>query len=94
MTAVAARKAAAVEVVDLGTTSLRELNQRLHDLSRTPGPRAWRIVNANGAHAVACGLDADVEVEIDGHVGYYCAGMNKRAQVRVRGNASTGVAEN
>jgi methylamine---glutamate N-methyltransferase subunit B len=91
---VAAAEAAAVEVVDLATTSLRDLNHRLHELSRATGPRSWRVVNPNGAHAVACGLDADVEVEIDGHVGYYCAGMNKRATVRVHGNASTGVAEN
>ena len=92
--AVAEREHAAVEVVDLATTSVRELNQRLHDLARTPGPRHWRVVNPSGAHAVACGLDADVEVEIDGHVGYYCAGMNKLATVRVHGNASTGIAEN
>ena len=85
---------AAVETVDLAVTPLRELNQRLHDLAREPGRRHWRVVNPNGAHAVACGLDADVEVEIDGHAGYYCAGMNKRATVRVHGNVSTGVAEN
>lgn len=84
----------AVEVVDLRATPLRELNQRLHDLARAPGPRSWRILNPDGAHALACGLDADVEVEIEGHVGYYCAGMNKRATVRVHGNAGTGVAEN
>jgi glutamate synthase domain-containing protein 3 len=84
----------AVEVVDLAETPLRELNQRLHDLASAPGPRHWRVLNPNGAHAVACGLDADVEVGIEGHVGYYCAGMNKRATVRVRGNASTGLAEN
>jgi glutamate synthase domain-containing protein 3 len=84
----------AVEVVDLAETPLRELNQRLHDLASAPGSRHWRVLNPNGAHAVACGLDADVEVEIEGHVGYYCAGMNKRATVRVRGNASTGLAEN
>src|SRR5918998_3450555 len=83
-----------VEVVDLATTSLRELNQRLHDVATGPGPRRWLVRNPNGAHAVACGLDADVEVEIEGHVGYYCAGMNQRATVRVHGNASTGVAEN
>lgn len=83
-----------VEVVDLRTTSVRELNQRLHDLAAAPGPRHWRILNPNGAHALACGLDADIEVEIEGHVGYYCAGMNKRATVRVHGNASTGIAEN
>jgi methylamine---glutamate N-methyltransferase subunit B len=92
--AVAAPEAATVEVVDLETTSLRELNQRLHELARAPGPSAWRIVNPNGAHAVACGVDADVEIEIEGHVGYYCAGMNKRATIRVHGNASTGLAEN
>jgi methylamine---glutamate N-methyltransferase subunit B len=90
----AAEVEAAVEVVDLAETPLRELNQRLHDLARAPGPARWRVLNPNGAHAVACGLDADVEVEIDGHVGYYCAGMNKLATVRVHGNASTGLAEN
>jgi glutamate synthase domain-containing protein 3 len=93
--AVAEREHAAVEVVDLGTTSLRELNQRLHDRGGgSPGPKHFRIVNPSGAHAVACGLDAEIEVEIDGHVGYYCAGMNKLATVRVHGNASTGIAEN
>ena len=93
--AIAAREQqAAAELVDLETTPLRELNQRLHDLARVPGPATWRIVNPNGAHAVACGLDADVEVQIEGHVGYYCAGMNKRATVRIQGNASTGLAEN
>ena len=87
--------AQAAEVVDLARTPLRELNQRLHDLGRgAPGPRRWLIRNPNGAHAVACGLDAELEVEIEGHVGYYCAGMNKLATVRVHGNAGTGVAEN
>ena len=92
--AVAAHEREVVEVVDLATTSLRELNQRLHDLARDPGPTHWRIVNPSGAHAVACGLDAEIEVEIEGHVGYYCAGMNKLAHVHVHGNASTGIAEN
>jgi glutamate synthase domain-containing protein 3 len=90
----ATAKEIVVEVVDLGETSLRELNQRLHDLAREPGPRAWRILRPNGEHALACGIDADVEVEIEGHVGYYCAGMNKRATVRVHGNAGPGLAEN
>ncbi|MDQ3777333.1 MAG: hypothetical protein M3310_00460 [Actinomycetota bacterium] len=84
----------AVEVVDLATAPLRELNQRLHDLAGGSGPRVWRVVNPNGAHAVACGIDAEVDVEIEGHVGYYCAGMNKRATVMVHGNAGPGFAEN
>jgi glutamate synthase domain-containing protein 3 len=80
-----------VAVVDLAATPLRELNRRLHDPG---GQRRWRVVNPNGAHAVACGIDAEVDLEIAGHVGYYCAGMNKLATVRVQGNAGPGVAEN
>jgi glutamate synthase domain-containing protein 3 len=83
-----------VETVDLDTTSLRELNKRLHHLGDPPAPNAWRVVNPGGRHAVAVGLDADVEVDIEGHVGYYCAGMNKRARVRVHGNCGVGLAEN
>jgi glutamate synthase domain-containing protein 3 len=78
------------ELVDLAETSLRDLNQRLHDAD---GGR-FRIVNPNGEHAVACGIKAPLEVEIVGHVGYYCAGMNQLADVRVHGNVGTGVAEN
>jgi glutamate synthase domain-containing protein 3 len=85
--------ASAVEIVDLAETALRELNQRLHDLG-ADGPRHWRVLNPNGAHAVACGVDAEIELDVEGHVGYYCAGMNKRATVRIHGNTSTGVAEN
>jgi glutamate synthase domain-containing protein 3 len=95
MAAAGTEEAVAIEVVDLAVTPVRELNQRLHDLAGgRPGPRQWRVLNSSGAHAVACGLDAAVEVEIAGHVGYYCAGMNKLATVRVRGNAGTGLAEN
>ena len=80
-----------VESVDLAETPLRELNHRLH--AGDVAPR-WRISHPNGAHAVAVGIDAEIEVEVDGHVGYYCAGMNKRATVRVHGNAGVGLAEN
>jgi glutamate synthase domain-containing protein 3 len=84
-----------VEVVDLAAGGLRELNARLHAAASEPdASRAWRIVNPGGRHNVAVGLDAELDVEVDGHVGYYCAGMNQRAAVRVRGSAGVGVAEN
>jgi glutamate synthase domain-containing protein 3 len=85
----------AVEVVDLAQTSLRELNARLHAAADEPGaPRCWRVSNPGGRHAIAVGLDAPMEVDVEGHVGYYCAGMNQRAVVRVHGNCGVGVAEN
>ena len=81
-------------LVDLASTQLRQLNQALHQLRPDTNQTLWRIANPRGRHSVAVGIDAPITVEIDGHVGYYCAGMNKRATVIVNGNAGTGVAEN
>ena len=83
--------APAAETIDLASSSVRELNQRLHDAS---AGTSWRIENPNGAHALAAGLKSELDVEIDGHAGYYCAGMNQEATVRVHGNVGVGVAEN
>lgn len=81
-------------IYDLGSASVRELNQALHELrGASAGPR-FRVLNAQGEHALAVGIDAPIDVEIDGHVGYYCAGMNKHGRVTVHGNAGTGLAEN
>jgi methylamine---glutamate N-methyltransferase subunit B len=81
-------------LVDLASTPLRELNAALHRLQPASNETHWRVLNPRGQHAIAVGLDAPVLVEIDGHVGYYCAGMNKHATVVVNGNAGQGVAEN
>jgi glutamate synthase domain-containing protein 3 len=56
--------------------------------------RKSRCKNPDGAHSIACGLDAELDVQIHGHVGYYVAGMNKHASVTVHGNAGPGAAEN
>ncbi len=77
--------------VDLARTPLRELNAALHRLAPDTNETHWQVLNPRGAHAVAAGIDAPVTVEIAGHVGYYCAGMNKHATVRctaVPGRAS------
>ncbi len=84
-------RSSAITAFDLRTTPLREVNAALHapDLHGD-----FVIENPAGAHNVAVGLDAPVTVTIDGHVGYYAAGMNQHADVIVNGNAGTGVAEN
>jgi glutamate synthase domain-containing protein 3 len=76
---------------DLDHDTVRDLNARLH-AQESVG--RVRVAHPGGRHAIAVGLDAPYVVEIEGHVGYYCAGMNKRARIRVRGNGGVGVAEN
>jgi glutamate synthase domain-containing protein 3 len=80
--------------VDLAQTPVRELNAGLHRLTPETNETHWRVLNPRGRHAIAAGIDAPILIEVEGHVGYYCAGMNKQATVIVRGNAGQGVAEN
>ena len=77
--------------VDLSASNTRQINEML---ASPDAPKSLRITNPRGAHALACGLDAELEVTIEGDVGYYCAGMNKHAAVTIMGNAGVGVAEN
>ena len=80
----------AATCLDSSADGTRSVNRTLHEV--TAGD--FTIHNPQGAHALAAGLDAPLHVIIEGHVGYYCAGMNKQAAVTVHGNAGTGLAEN
>lgn len=75
---------------DLADNTVRELNQHLH------GAVSGKVVvnNPGGKHSVAVGATDSHEVEINGNVGYYCAGMNADASIIVNGHAGPGLAEN
>lgn len=79
---------------DLTSQSVRELNHYLHRDLQANSIERVHVLHPDGAHAIACGVDAYVDIEIHGHVGYYVGGMNKHAHITVHGNAGTGAAEN
>ncbi len=91
-----ALRAAVSEAVtfDLAAEKLRVLNSTLAALTPDTNQTAWHILNPRGEHAIAVGVTVPVAISIDGHVGYYCAGMNDGAAITVNGNAGPGVAEN
>lgn len=80
--------------LDLTTLSVREVNQYLHQRLLEEQPARVEILNPDGLHSIAAGLDAEVQVDILGHAGYFTAGMNQRARVTVHGNVGWSVAEN
>lgn len=80
--------------IDLKNEGVTGVNQRLYKLPKDTNERHWVIRNPMGQHAIACGLDAPLTVEIHGHVGFYCGGMNKHADLIIHGHAGVGVAEN
>jgi glutamate synthase domain-containing protein 3 len=80
--------------IDLKKEGVTGVNQRLYKLPKDTNDKHWVIRNPMGQHAIACGLDAELQVEIKGHVGFYCGGMNKHAEITIHGHAGVGVAEN
>ena len=76
--------------IDLSEVSLRDFNKRLHETEEGH----FVVRNPRGAHAVAVGITSKITVDVEGSVGYFCAGMNMSGTVRIDGNASTGLAEN
>ncbi len=81
-------------VYDLAVEKLRGLNAALRALAPQTNQTSWRVLNPRGEHAVAVGVTVPVAINIEGHVGYYCAGMNDGASITIDGNAGPGVAEN
>ncbi|MEM5477576.1 GXGXG domain-containing protein [Pacificibacter sp. AS14] len=83
-----------MQTLDMADIELREMNATLHAQAENTNQTAWEIVNPKGAHAIACGLDAPIEVTVKGSTGYYCGGMNQQATINIKGSAGPGVAEN
>ena len=81
-----------MKTYDLSEGGLRSLNENLQGANENE--TSWQIERPEGAHAIAVGLNAPIEVTINGSTGYYCAGMNKHATIKVNGSVGPGVAEN
>jgi len=80
-----------MHTIDLASQGIRDLNQLLHQSETTED---IIVNNPGGRHSVAVGAMVPVTVNVNGHVGYYCAGMNAEAEIVVDGNAGPGLAEN
>ncbi len=88
------RPSAPTRTFDLRGHTTRDLNQFLHADLVTSGVRRVEVLNPNGAHSIAVGVNHPVEIDVQGHGGYYLGGMNKHASITVHGNVGWGVAEN
>jgi len=80
--------------LDFQEVGLREINRTLQGQDPMANNREWAITNPMGQHAIACGLNSPLSVNIKGNVGFYCAGMNQQANVTIDGHAGVGLAEN
>ena len=85
---------ASMQELDLKALGVTAINQKLYHVPKDSNERHWVIRNPMGQHAIACGVDAPLMIDVMGHVGFYCGGMNKEAEITIHGHAGVGVAEN
>ncbi len=73
-------------ILDLGATTVRDLNLRLQDLGEA-NPLA-RILNAKRHDFLGCGLRKSGQVVVSGPIGDFCWGGITTAHVAIEGNAN------
>tara|TARA_B100000686_G_scaffold317354_1_gene366053 strand:- start:70 stop:750 length:681 start_codon:yes stop_codon:yes gene_type:complete len=82
-----------MEVLNLKKIGVRGVNSVLHNMP-VDSEENFEIQNPQGQHSIACGVNAPLNVEIKGHVGFYCGGMNKLSKIVISGHAGVGIGEN
>ena len=56
--------------LDLKAVGVTAINQKLYKVPKDSNERHWVVKNPMGQHAIACGLDGPLAVDIMGHVGF------------------------
>ena len=80
--------------LQLDEIGVHGVNSALYELPQRTNDKQWVVNNPKGQHSIACGLDAPLDVTINGHAGFYCGGMNQHADIYIDGHAGVGCAEN
>ena len=82
-----------MKILNLKNIGVRGVNSVLHGIPED-SKETFEILNPQGQHSIACGINAPLNVKVNGHVGFYCGGMNKYAKIIISGHAGVGVGEN
>jgi len=83
-----------VKTFDCEGRVTREINAFLQETARLGPDAAVALLHPDSRHNLAVGLTTPLRLHIEGHVGYYCAGLCEDVDVRVAGDAGWGLAEN
>lgn len=77
--------------VDCTDEEVRDVNRKIKSLN--DGDEA-HVENPNGTHFLCAGLRNDVDVTVDGSVGYFLGTMNESSTITVNGNAGNHPGDN
>lgn len=79
--------------IDCASLSTRQINQKLKALA-AEGIQNVRLINPDGRHNLAVGIENAIAIEIVGAVGYYCGGLSDEVDINILGDCGWSVGEN
>ncbi len=85
------QEAPMVTELDCASLTTREVNAALREL---PAGSGVRLLNPRGRHNLAVGLSHEIDIEIDGHAGYFIGGLSDGPSITVNGFVGWSLAEN
>jgi len=80
-------------VIDCASRSTREINQLLKALAQE-GHTSVELLNPAGRHSLVVGVEADLKVQIQGAVGYFCGGLCDGITLEIDGSCGWSLGEN
>ncbi|MGI4789736.1 MAG: protein glxC, partial [Janthinobacterium lividum] len=83
-----------LKTLDCTGRSTREINTFVKEVARTGPDAELALLHPDSRHNLVVGVTTPLRVHLEGHVGYYCAGLCENVDVRIRGDAGWGLAEN
>lgn len=83
-----------IRTFDCEGRSTREINLFLQEAAGRGMGAEVVLMNPDSRHNLAVGLTSPLAIRIEGHVGYYCAGLCEGVNVQVQGGAGWGLGEN
>lgn len=83
-----------LKTFDCEGRSTREINMFLKEAASRGLEAEVILLNPDSRHNLAVGLTTPLSIRIEGHVGYYCAGLCEGVSVDVKGGAGWGLGEN
>lgn len=83
-----------IKTFDCAGRTTREINAFLKETARMGPDATVALLHPDSRHNLAVGLTTPLRLHIEGHVGYYCAGLCEDVDVRIEGDAGWGLAEN
>ena len=81
-----------IKTLDCAGRTTREINAFLKETAPFGAGRGGgSCCNPDSRHNFAVGLTTPLRLHIEGHVGYYCAGLCEGVDVRIAGDAGWGL---